>query len=59
MVSAKGGEIVDYNFSLFNAITDALTVLEQAKAILIAAQQNAEEVYIENSSHPAGYESGE
>ena len=43
-----------YNFELFNAITDALTVLEQARDILIAAQQKAEEIYIETSSHPAG-----
>ena len=37
---------MDYNFKLFNAITDALEALETARAILIAAQQNAEEIYI-------------
>lgn len=45
---------MEYNVALFNAITDALTVLEQARDILIAAQQNAEEIYIETSSQPAG-----
>ena len=39
---------------LFNAVTDALTELEQlnvgtAKAMLIAAQQQAEELYIEDA----------
>ena len=38
---------MEYNIALFNAITDALAALEQAKAILIAAQQDAEEIYIE------------
>ena len=41
---------MEYNFELFNAITDALETLESAKAILITAQQNAEEVYIQNSA---------
>ena len=45
---------MEYNFELFNAITDALAVLEQARDILIAAQQTAEEIYIETSSQPAG-----
>ena len=37
---------MNYNFELFNAITDALEALEAARDILIAAQQNAEEVYV-------------
>ena len=37
---------MDYNFELFNAITEALETLEIARDILIAAQQNAEEIYI-------------
>lgn len=45
---------MDYNFTLFNAITDALEALESAQNILIAAQQNAEESYVVTSSHPAG-----
>ena len=40
---------MEYNVALFNAITDALVVLEQAKDILIAAQQTAEEIYIETA----------
>ena len=43
---------MDYNFELFNAITDALETLEIARGILIAAQQNAEEIYI-TTSQPA------
>lgn len=39
---------MEYNIALFNAITDALATLEQAKAILIAAQQDAEEIYMES-----------
>ena len=38
---------MEYNIALFNAITDALAALEQARDILIAAQQTAEEIYIE------------
>ena len=40
---------MEYNIALFNAITDALSVLEQARDILIAAQQTAEEIYIESA----------
>ena len=41
---------------LFNAMTDALTELEQmnvgaAKAMLIAAQQQAEELYMEDAGN--------
>ena len=36
-----------YNFELFNAITEALETLEIARDILVAAQQNAEEIYVE------------
>lgn len=43
--------MMDYNFALFNAITDALRLLEQAAKLLIAAQQNAEEIYIEKSEN--------
>jgi hypothetical protein len=46
MLVRKGGENMGYNFELFNAITEALESLEIAKATLIAAQQNAEEIYI-------------
>lgn len=41
---------MEYNFELFNAIRIALETLEAARDILIAAQQNAEEVYIQNSA---------
>lgn len=43
---------MNYNFELFNAITEALETLEAARAILIEAQQNAEEIYI-TTSHAA------
>lgn len=46
-----------YNFELFNAITEALEALEIARATLIAAQQNAEEIYI-TASQPEGYAEG-
>ena len=49
---------MDYNFELFNAITEALETLEIARDILIAAQQNAEEIYIETSQTGA-YSAGE
>lgn len=39
---------MEYNFELFNAITEALEILEIARDTLIAAQQNAEEIYIES-----------
>lgn len=37
---------MEYNFELFNAITDALRLLDEAREILIAAHQSAEERYI-------------
>lgn len=40
---------MEYNVALFNAITDALAALEQVQRILIAAQQNAEEIYMERT----------
>ena len=40
---------MEYNVALFNAISDALAVLEQAKAILIAGQQNAEEIFMQRT----------
>lgn len=40
-----------YNFALFNALTDALTALEEVKGILIKAQMSAEEHYL--NSNPA------
>lgn len=40
---------MEYNFELFNAITEALETLEIARDILIAAQQNAEEIYMERT----------
>ena len=49
IVHMKGGDAMEYNVALFNAITDALATLEQAKAILIAAQQDAEEIYMESA----------
>ena len=49
---------MDYNFELFNAITEALETLEIARATLIAAQQNAEEIYITTSQNGA-YSAGE
>jgi hypothetical protein len=39
---------MEYNFELFNAITEALETLEIARDILVAAQQNAEEIYMES-----------
>lgn len=39
----------EYNVALFNAITDALAALSQAQAVLIAAQQAAEEIYMERT----------
>lgn len=45
---------MDYNFALFNAISDALASIENTRAILIAAQQNAEEAYMDTSSQPEG-----
>ena len=43
---------MDYNFELFNAITEALKTLEITRDILIAAQQNAEEIYISSEDQP-------
>lgn len=40
---------MEYNVALFNAISDALAVLEQVKAILIAGQQNAEEIFMQRT----------
>ena len=37
---------MEYNFELFNAVADALEALESARDILIKAQQNAEDIYI-------------
>jgi hypothetical protein len=58
MICAKEVRIMDYNFELFNAITEALETLEIARATLIAAQQNAEEIYITTSQNGA-YSEGE
>ena len=41
---------MEYNFELFNAITEALETLEIARDILVAAQQNAEEIYIKDQT---------
>lgn len=38
---------MEYNFELFNAVTDALEALEAARDILVKAQQKAEEEYLE------------
>ena len=38
---------MEYNVALFNTITDALLALEAVRAILVAAQQSAEEIYID------------
>ena len=40
---------VEYNAALFNAITDALEAIEAVRDILIAAQQTAEEIYMESA----------
>lgn len=40
---------MEYNFELFNAVTDALEALEAARDILIKAQQNAEDIYISDN----------
>jgi hypothetical protein len=40
---------MEYNFELFNAVTDSLEALEAARDILIKAQQNAEDIYISNN----------
>lgn len=37
----------DYNFALFNAVTDAIAALEAILDILVKAQQEAEEIYME------------
>lgn len=37
----------DYNFALFNAVTDAIAALEAVKDALVKAQQAAEEAYLE------------
>ena len=37
---------MDYNFALFNAITDAVNALERITALLKSAQQEAEEMYM-------------
>lgn len=42
----KGGSDMSEYFKLFNAITDAIRVLEELRAQLVAAQQEAEEQYI-------------
>jgi hypothetical protein len=41
---------MEYNFELFNAVTDALEALEAARDILIKAQQNAENIYVNSGS---------
>lgn len=41
---------MEYNFELFNAVTDALEALEAVKSILIKAQQNAEDIYVNSGS---------
>ena len=54
----KRGDSMNYQkayYLLFNAITDALEALEQqnfgqAKQDLIAAQQRAEEIFLENEA---------
>ena len=35
-----------YNFTLFNALTDAIKAIDELRAQLIEAQQQAEEVYM-------------
>ena len=41
---------MEYNFELFNAITEALETLEIARDLLVAAQQNAEEIYVQDQT---------
>ena len=50
-------EIPNYYTLLFNRVTDAIEAIEEqnygaAKAILIKAQQDAEELYIEAGESP-------
>ena len=40
---------MDYNFALFNAITDAINTLEELKQKLVDAQQKAEDIYIDSA----------
>ena len=40
---------MEYNFELFNAITEALRQLDSDRETLIAAQQNAEELYMQSA----------
>ena len=40
---------MEYNVALFNAITDALAALEQVRAILVAGQQKAEQIFMERT----------
>lgn len=38
---------MDFYFSLFNAVTDAIKALEALREALVKAQQDAEELFME------------
>lgn len=38
---------MQWYFSLFNAVTDAVNALERVKELLLSAQQEAEELFLE------------
>lgn len=38
---------MNWYFSLFNAVTDAIEALERIKELLVSAQQQAEELFLE------------
>lgn len=38
---------MQWYFALFNAVTDAVNALERVKELLLSAQQQAEELFLE------------
>lgn len=38
---------MQWSFALFNAVTDAVNALERVKELLLSAQQEAEELFLE------------
>lgn len=38
---------MQWYFALFNAVTDAVNALERVKELLLSAQQDAEELFLE------------
>ena len=39
--------LMQWYFALFNAVTDAVNALERVKELLLSAQQEAEELFLE------------